>query len=57
MGLLSQLTSLAGAGWTTGDHSGAVVPVFAAGFDADRFTGVMDNTEIPKTIMEIIGIK
>lgn len=55
--VMRAIDRLAGAGWTTGDHSGAVVPVFAAGCDADRFTGVMDNTEIPKTIMEIIGIK
>lgn len=45
---------LAGSGWTTWDHSGALVPVFAAGVDAERFGGIMDNTDIPKTIMSII---
>lgn len=46
---------LAGAGWTTGDHSGALVPVFAVGCDATRFAGIMDNTDIPKTIMSIVN--
>lgn len=48
---------LAGAGWTTGAHSGALVPVFAAGADAWRFGGIMDNTEIPVTILDIVSGK
>ncbi len=48
---------LSGTGWTTGDHSGALVPVFAAGTGAYRFGGVMDNTDIPVTILEIVNGK
>ena len=53
--VIRAIDRLAGAGWTTGDHSGAMVPVFAAGCDAGRFAGMMDNTDIPKTIMEIVN--
>lgn len=44
-----------GIGWTTGDHSGAMVPVYAIGVGADRFAGAQDNTDIPKKILEIAG--
>lgn len=32
--------------WTSGDHSGANVPVYAWGAGSDRFDGTMQNTEI-----------
>lgn len=44
-------------GWTTGDHSGANVPVFAIGAGSTLFSGRMDNTEIPKKICEAMGIR
>lgn len=37
--------------WTTGSHSAVFVPVFSYGPGADRFTGVMDNTDIIKRLM------
>ena len=40
--------------WASGNHSGTFVPLFAIGKDADRFNGVMDNTDIPLTIKELI---
>jgi alkaline phosphatase len=43
----------AGYGWTSGSHTGAPVPVFAVGVGAWRFGHMMDNTDIPKTIMDI----
>lgn len=33
-------------GWTSGDHTGAPVPVYAIGKGAERFSGRMDNTDI-----------
>ena len=45
----------ANVGWTTGSHSGAYVPVYAIGVDADRFTGVMENIDIPRRIIEVAG--
>ncbi len=47
------LNENAHCGWTTGAHSGTPVPIFAVGVGAERFTGIMENTEIPKRIAEI----
>lgn len=46
-----------GIGWTTGDHSGGVVPVFAIGEGASRFAGAQDNTDLPKKIRQLLGLK
>ncbi len=43
--------------WTSRDHTGTPVPVFACGPGAIKFTGVMNNTDIPKKIGEILGLK
>jgi len=40
-----------GFGWTTNEHSGAPVPVYAVGKGAKRFNGRMDNTDLPRLIM------
>ena len=42
--------------WASGNHSGTFVPLFAIGEGADKFNGVIDNTDIPLTIMEFLGI-
>ena len=39
--------------WSTGSHSAVFVPVFSYGPGAERFTGIMDNTDIIKRIMEV----
>lgn len=51
------LNRLSRCGWTTGAHSGAPVAVYAAGVGADRFTGVLDNTDIPRRIIDITGYR
>jgi len=38
-------------GWTTFDHTGGPVPVYAIGAGAERFSGRMDNTDIIKKIV------
>lgn len=38
-------------GWTTTDHTGSPVPVYAIGKGAERFAGRMDNTDIIKKIV------
>ncbi|MCX7919084.1 MAG: alkaline phosphatase [bacterium] len=40
--------------WATKSHTGNMVAVFAYGPAAERFTGVLDNTDIGKNIREII---
>lgn len=42
-----------GVGWTTTGHTGGLVPLFAIGVGAEKFAGFADNTDIPRTIMEI----
>lgn len=39
--------------FSTGSHSAVFVPVFAYGPGAEKFSGIMDNTEIISKIMEI----
>jgi alkaline phosphatase len=39
-------------GWASGSHSANYVPVFAIGAGAELFSGAMDNTDIPKKIIE-----
>lgn len=40
--------------FSTGSHSPLLVPIFAYGSGAERFTGIMDNTDIIKKILEIV---
>lgn len=42
--------------WATRVHTGQMVPLFAFGPHAARFSGVMDNTDIPKKIARIVGL-
>ncbi len=41
--------------WAGPNHSGTFVPLFAIGKDAEKFHGIIDNTDIPKMIKEIAG--
>lgn len=43
----------AGFGFATIKHTGAPVPVFAAGVGASRFSSVNDNTDLPRKILSI----
>ena len=51
------LNRSAALSWASGNHSGTFVPLFAIGKGADRFNGVIDNTDIPKIIRELKGVK
>lgn len=44
----------AGFGFTTGNHSGNPVPVFAVGAGAGLFGSMNDNTDLPKLIMKAV---
>jgi len=46
----------AGIAWGTGSHTAVNVPVYAIGTGAERFTGVIDNTDIPRIIGELMGV-
>ena len=43
--------------WTTSGHTATPVPLYAFGPGADKFAGVYDNTQIPKRIATLLGIK
>mgnify|MGYP001151854938 CR=1 FL=1 len=43
-------------GWLSKDHTEIMVPIFAFGPKAERFTGVHENAEITKIVAEIVGI-
>lgn len=40
---------------STGGHTGNPIPLFAYGIGANRFVGVLDNTDIPKKIATLMG--
>ena len=45
------------AKWTSGNHTGARVPLYAYGPGSEKFAGTMDNTDIPKRIADLMGIE
>ena len=50
------LSKAAKIGWTTSSHTGGAVPVFAVGAGSSKFAGRQDNTDIPKKIIESMGL-
>jgi alkaline phosphatase len=49
------LNESAGIGWTTFSHTAAPVPVFAIGSGSNLFNGFMDNTDIAKKLIRLMG--
>jgi alkaline phosphatase len=43
--------------WSTKGHSGTPVGIWALGPGATRFAGVQDNTDVPKKIAQLLGIR
>ena len=52
----SELSKESGIGWTSGSHTADRVPVFAIGAGSEKFSGEIDNTDIPRKICEAMGI-
>ncbi len=44
-------------GFTTSGHTATLVPMFAYGTCSELFTGIKDNTDIPKLIAQAMGIE
>lgn len=55
--VFNMLNAKSGMGWTTGGHSGMPVPVYAVGVDAQAFSPLNDNTDIPAKILSIAGLE
>lgn len=48
-------TGMVKGAFPTGDHTAVMVPVFAYGPGAEKFTGIMENTDIAKKIISLMG--
>lgn len=43
--------------FTTGGHTGEMVPIFAYGAGAENFTGVFENTDLPRIMCRLMGLE
>jgi alkaline phosphatase len=53
--IVEVVNSRAHVGWTTHEHDGTAVPIFAYGPEAELFGGFIDNTDVGKAIHELLG--
>jgi alkaline phosphatase len=53
---ISLLAEKSGVNWGTGSHTCVNVPVYAIGAGAEKFSGNLDNTDIPRIIGELMGV-
>lgn len=49
-------TGMVKGSYSTGDHTAIMVPVFAYGPGAELFSGIQENTDIPKKIISLLGL-
>jgi alkaline phosphatase len=54
--VIKLLAQKAGISWGTGAHTCINVPVYAIGPGAEKFSGYIDNTDIPRIIGEMMGV-
>ena len=54
-GFDSQVDTIAG-GYTTGGHTGVMVPVLAYGPGAEEFVGIQDNTDLFRKMMKLLNL-
>ncbi len=52
----SEIEYADGVQWLTGGHTNQWVPLFAFGPGQERFTGVHENTEIPRILADLLGL-
>lgn len=43
--------------WSTTWHSGGMTPVYAYGAGAEKFSRVMENTDLPKIMIDLLGLE
>lgn len=55
--IIIMVSEKAGVGWTTYGHTGINVPIYSIGPGAELFSGVIDNTDIPKIMQRQLGIE
>ena len=49
-------TGMVKGSYSTSDHTAIMVPVFAYGPGAELFSGIQENTDIPKKIISLLGL-
>ncbi len=49
-------TGMVTAKYTSGEHTGIAVPIYAFGPGAEEFTGFMENTDIAKKMMKLLRL-
>ncbi len=54
---IDSMNRAAGLGWTTNGHTASDVIIYSIGAGSSRFSGKMDNTDIPRRILEAMKIK
>lgn len=57
MAINAVISAKANVGWTSTNHTGVDLPLYAYGPGADKFTGFHNNTDLPKIIAEAAGIE
>ncbi len=50
------MSQKAGVGWASYSHTGINIPIYAIGPGSDKFTGLIDNTDIPIIMIQQLGI-
>jgi len=55
--IIQLMSEKAGVGWSTYDHTGVEIPIYAIGPGAELFSGTIDNTDIPKIMEKQLGFE
>lgn len=50
------VNKIANVGWSSSNHTGAYIPIYAIGVGAELFNKKMDNTDIPKKIAQAAAL-
>ncbi|MFC5711962.1 alkaline phosphatase [Thalassorhabdus alkalitolerans] len=50
------ISNYAGVGWSSTDHTGEEVPLYAYGPGSELLTGLVDNTDVPKAMAEAMNV-
>lgn len=53
----SIISERAVVGWTSRVHTGEDVPLYAFGLGTSRFRGILDNTDVPKIMAELMNVE
>jgi alkaline phosphatase len=55
--LTRAISDSARVGWSTSGHTAVNVPIFSWGPGSEAFRGAMDNTEVGRTLQEMLGLE